>query len=119
MATKAQIRQRVGEELALVAIGQTLQSQHQTRIDAAYDEVYERLKKQGLAVWASTASVPTQLVPYVALMVEEKLLHAYSVPEQRFTRIKYDAGDDGKKAMLAIAGLVAGDYTSTDEPQDF
>lgn len=119
MSTKAQIRQRVGEDLAIVPIGQELESQDQTRIDAAYDEVYERLKEKGLAAWASTASVPTKLVPYFTLMMEEKLLTSYSVPEVRFARIKADAGQDGDIAMQNIAELVTPEYESTEDVKDF
>lgn len=114
MATKADIRRRVGENLSITPINQALESQDQARIDATFDEVYERLKEKGLAVWASTAEVPTRLVPYFALMMEEKLLTSYSVPESRYIRIKNDAGDNGEKAMQQIAALVTPEYESTD-----
>lgn len=110
MATKAQVRQRVGEDLAIVPIGQALENQDQTRIDAAYDEIYARLKKKGLAIWASTAEVPTELVPSFCLMIEEKLLTSYSVPESRYVRIKGDAGQNGDLAEAMLAELVVDEY---------
>lgn len=119
MASKAQIRQRVGEDLGLVPIGQTLENQDQSRIDMTFNEVYNRLKEKGLATWASTADVPTEIVPYYVLMMEEKLLTSYSVPESRFLRIKNDAGDDGDKALNNISELVTPEYESTDEVEDF
>ena len=119
MATVAELRQRVGEELALITIGGTLKSQDNTRITDAYDEIYARLKKEGLAFWITTGPVPDQFVPYVALMMEENLLTAYSVPDARYKRIKADAGDDGKKAMMAITRLSLSDYASTDDAEDF
>lgn len=119
MATKAQIRQRVGEDLSLVPVGQTLESQDQARIDATFDEVYERLKEKGLATWASTADVPTKLVPYFVLLMEEKLLTSYSVPESRYVRIKSDAGLDGALAMAQLAELAVPDYDSTANEVDF
>lgn len=119
MASVAEIRQRVGEELSLVVIGGTLRSQDDTRIASAYNEVYERLKKHGLATWASTGTIPTELVPYLCLMIEERLLTTYSVPEARYNRIKIDAGQDGDTAMLKISELVAPDYLTTESAEDY
>lgn len=119
MATKAEIRQRVGEDLGLVPIGQALESQDQSRIDETFDETYERLKEEGLAAWASTAEVPTKVVPYFCLLMEEKLLTSYSVPESRSLRIKTDAGVDGSVAMLKLSKLVVQEYESTDNPTDY
>lgn len=114
MATKAEIRQRVAEDLGLVPIGQTPESQDQTRIDAAFDEVYERLKEKGLATWASTAEVPTKLVPYYSILMAEKLLTSYSVPNDRYARIKADAGSDGDIALNNLAELAVPEYDTTD-----
>lgn len=119
MATKAQIRQRVGEDLGLVPVGQALESQDQSRIDTTFDEVYGRLKEKGLAAWASTAEVPSEVVPYYVLMMLEKLLTSYSVPESRYLRIKNDAGDDGDKALSNISELTTPEYESTDEETSF
>jgi hypothetical protein len=119
MATKAQIRQRVGEDLGIVPIGQDLESHDVNRIDATFDEVYSRLKEKGLATWASTASIPTEVVPYYALMMEEKLLTSYSVPESRFLRIKNEAGKDGDDALNNISELITPEYESTDEVTGF
>lgn len=119
MTTKAEMRQRVAEDLALVPIGQSPENQDQARIDATFDEVYERLKEKGLATWASTAGVPTKLTPYFALMMEEKLLTTYSVPEGRFNRIKLDAGAGGDIAMNALAELAIPEYDTTDGDAGF
>lgn len=119
MATKAEVRQRVGEDLGLVPVGQALESQDQTRIDATYDETYARIKKNGLAAWASTAEVPDMLVPYFALLMEERLLTSYSIPESRYMRIKTDAGQDGMLAMARISELNAGEYESLDNVRDY
>jgi hypothetical protein len=119
MTTKADIRQMVGEELGLVPIGQTLEAQDQARIDAAYDYVYDQLREKGLASWASSGSVPDRIVPYVCLLIEEKLLIAYSVPESRMLRVKTSAGEGGSLAFLKLAELSVQEYTSTDLPQDY
>lgn len=119
MGTAEELRQRVGENLALVPIGQDLEAQDVARIDAAYAEIYERLKKKGLAVWAFANDIPTHLFPYVSLMMEEKLLTSYSVPDARYQRIKNDAGPDGMMAQAKLAELAFPEYESTSEETDY
>jgi len=119
MATKAEMRQRVAEELSLTPVGEAIASQDATRIDATYSEVYERLKEEGLAYWASSAGVPTKVVPYYALMMEEKLARAYGTSDARYQRILSLAGQDGDAAMMKIARLLRPDYQSTDDVQDY
>ena len=119
MASKAEIRQRVAEDLSIVPIGQTPENQDQTRIDTTFDETYQRLKEEGLASWASTAEVPAKIVPYFCLMMEERLLVTYSVSDVRANRIKVDAGDDGEKAVKRIAELIQGEYEDPYDNQDY
>lgn len=119
MATKAEVRQRVGEDLGLVAIGQDLESQDQARIDATYEEMYERLKDRGLAAWAYSGNIPAKFVPYFCLLMEEKLVTSYSVPESRALRIKSDAGPDGSLALNQIAALVSQEHESLDGYTDY
>lgn len=119
MATKQEIRQMVGEDLSIVPIGQDLEAQDQAKIDTVYDQVYLRLKRKGLASWASTDEVPDELVPYFSLMIKEKLLTAYSVPDTRYNRIMLEAGPDGTTAMLKLAELSTPEYESTDTESNF
>lgn len=119
MATKAEVRQRVGEELGLVPIGQDLESQDQARIDATFDEQYERIKEKGLAAWPAAGPVPTRMVPYFCLLMEEKLLTSYSVPESRNLRIKQDAGDNGELALRRLAEMIVQEHESLDDVTDF
>lgn len=119
MATKAEVRQRVGEDLALVPIGQDLESQDQARIDATFCEVFEKLKEKGLASFPSTGPVPTKIVPYFCLLMEQTLATSYSIPDNRFLRITTAAGPDGMLALGKLAEMALQEYTSTDTPQDF
>jgi hypothetical protein len=119
MSTKAEIRQRVAEELYIIPIGQAPEAQDQARIDATFDETYERLKEKGLATWVVTADVPNKLVPYFVQMMCEKLLVSYSVPESRYLRIKEDAGPNGSVAMANLAELAVPEYTSRDSDAGF
>lgn len=111
--------QRVGEDLSLVAIGQALESQDESRITNTYNEVYERIKKKGRATWNSTGDIPTVAVPYVALMMCEKLLTSYSVPEARANRIRQDAGLNGDVALSNLSEMTLPEYESTTEASDY
>lgn len=119
MATKAEVRQRVGEDLGLVPIGQTLESQDQNRIDACYAEMYERVKEKGLATWPAAGPIPNKLVPSFSLLMASKLLTSYSVPESRYVRITNDAGPDGSLALSALASLAVPEYESSNDPADY
>ena len=119
MATKEAIRQRVGEDLGRVPIGQDLEYQDQVRIDTTFDEVYARLEEKGLATWAQTAEVPDKLVPYYVLMMEVSLLTSFSVPETRSMRIKLDAGQDGDLAEKKLAKLAISSYESVESEAGF
>lgn len=119
MAAKADIIQNVGENLALVPVGQDLEDQDKTRISEAYEQAYDRLKEEGLASWASTAEVPTRVVPFFTDMISERLLTKYSVPDARYTRIKTDAGQNGENAMRKIAEVVLPDYDSINDSTDY
>lgn len=119
MSTKAEVRQQVGEDLGLVPIGQNLENQDQTRIDAAYTQTHERLKEEGLAAWPSAGPVPDKLVPYLCLLMEQRLLVSYSVPESRYIRISTECGPDGELAMKKIARLIVQEDSSLDGPADY
>jgi len=119
MATAADVRQRVGEDLGIVPIGQALEAQDQARIDAAYAETYETLKDRGLASWAFSGDIPTKLMPDLCLLIEEKLALSYSIPDNRFVRIKTSAGEGGDIAISNLARLTIQEYSSCDSPQDY
>lgn len=113
MATEADLRQRVGEDLGLVGIGQDLEAQDVTRIDATYAEVYAFLKKKGLAVWVASSTIPDELIPSLALYMCFKLLGSYSVPEARYNRIVLDAGPKGENALVMIGEMSVPEYDDT------
>jgi len=115
MATKAEVKARALELLGIKMIGQSAQSQDDTRIGAAYDEVYEYLKTLGLATWASTDSVPTELVPHVVALVAMNPIDDYSVSNARYQRILLQAS----AAEPSIRKLITPDYESLEEPDDF
>lgn len=115
MATTAEVRDRAANDLGLLRLGQSLQSQDATRISSGYDEVYQQLKLDGLATWTSTGDIPTELVPHVASLVAYNCLNTYSVSPERYKRIT-------TAALLAVAGiraLTTKPYVSQDNPADY
>ncbi|NIX00700.1 MAG: hypothetical protein GWN13_21115 [Phycisphaerae bacterium] len=115
MATKAEIRDRAAHDLGILELNQNLQSQDDTRISDAYDEVYAALKRKGQATWASTGSVPDELTPHVAALVAENCLSTYAVSQARFARIKEAA----RLAGLEIPELTASYYNDYTEAVDY
>ena len=113
--TKAEIRDRAGNDLGILPLNGSLQSQDVTRIESAYDEIYAQLKKDGVAVWASTANVPNELVPYVVALVADDCLNTYGVSEARYIRIKSEA----LNAKREISKYTATDYESQDGATDY
>lgn len=115
MATKNEIRDRAAQELGILQIGQSLQSQDDTRVSDGYDEVYAQLRKDGLAVWASTGTTPDELTPHVAALVADNCLGSYGVSPARYERVKL-AALNGKREIRKYATQ---DYISQDDATDF
>ena len=118
--TKAEVRNRVGSDfLGILRLGQPLQSQDDTRISDAYDEVYEQLKKDGLATWASTASVPAAIVPHMVALIAQQCQGTYSLSLPRQALLLQAAGINGENAKSEIRKLASQDFSSKDDPVDF
>jgi hypothetical protein len=119
MATKAQVRDRAANDLGLLRLNQSLQAQDATRIESAYTEVYAQLKAEGMALWSSTADIPSAVVPYIVALMADNCLGTYGVSPERYQRIKLAAGDDGEIAKRAIRKYLSPDYPSMDNPTDY
>ncbi len=117
--TPTQIRDRAGSDLGLLRLGQSLQSQDATRITQAYAEVYARLVKEGIAVWASTGNVPDEVAPYVIALVCANCLSTYGVSKDRYERIIQTCGPDGLLVMQRIRELMKAKFVSQDEAKDY
>lgn len=118
--SKQQVRNRAGSDyLGILRLGQTLQPQDDDRISDAYNEVYEQLKKDGLATWASTASVPAAIVPHMVVLVAQQCQGTYSISQPRQLHILRDAGLNGENAKDEIRKIASQDFASQDEPVDF
>lgn len=115
MATKAEVRNRAAENLGILPVGQTLASEHQTRIDAAYDEVYDDLKVDGLATWAEANEVPDELVPYVATLVAFTCTETYPISPARYNRVVNKAAT----AKREIRRIITPKYESLENATDY
>lgn len=112
--TKAQIRDRAAEMLGYNPIRQPLESNIATRIEQAYDEVYAMLKNEGVAIWASTASVPNEIVPYMIVLVANGSL-SLGVSAERYQLIKGELPN----ALPMIRKYTAPHYASQEDAKDY
>jgi len=116
VATKADVRDRTAELLAVKRIGgQTLQHEHVARINSAYDEVYDALKEDGLAVWASAGAIPDRVVPHLVALMAWNVIDDYGVSNERYSRIVSRAS----VAMSEIKKAVRAPYESQEAPADY
>ena len=120
MSTKALLRIRALERLGVIVRGQTAKSEYITRMDSAYTEVYAKLKKRDLAVWAEAGdSIPDEVTPSLILLMALNAIDDFGVSVARYKRIISQSGIDGGLAMREIQSIVTPKYESTDQPDDF
>jgi len=119
MASKAETQQLAGELLRLVPIGQALQSQDDTRMGEAYDEVYARLETKGVSVWETTEEMPDEITPYFIHLMAFNKMNLYGISDNLAVRIKIEVGDEGNKAIGTIKSLMAEPFSSAEQPTDY
>lgn len=115
MATKAETRDRAAQDLGRLRVGQSLQDQDKVRIEAAYDEVYDQLKEEGLNTWASDGDCPDAVAPHLAALVADNCLNTYGAPPERYQRIKLAAA----VAIREIRRHVTPEWESLEDPTDY
>lgn len=115
MATKAEVKSRALELLGVKRIGQSAQTQDDTRIGTAYTEVYADLKNKGIATWAVAGTIPDEIAPHLVSLMAFNTIDDYGVSNARYQRVAGRAG----AAERAIKGLVNPDYESLEEPENF
>jgi len=112
MATAAEIRDKAGLKLGVKAIGQTLENSVSSDLDAAYTEVYARLRDEDLVTWAETAEVPNEIISPVVDLVAFARADEYSVSGERYQRLAIAAS----QAEIRIRRSIQDDYF-TDEQE--
>ena len=120
MATRAAIRKRAAILLGWTTLNQGIRPEHDTRLSTAYTEIYDKLKDEGTAIWASSSdSVPDRVVPHIVTLMAHTCANEAGISNDRYARIMNDAGPGGALAMREIRSLVTNDYESLEEPADF
>ena len=110
MATAAEIRNKAGSKLGIKAFGQALENAVSSDLDAAYDEVYARLRDEDLVSWHSTAEVPAELVSPVVDLVAFARVDDYGVSGEKYQRIAVAA----TQAEIRIRRSLQDDYFQDD-----
>jgi hypothetical protein len=119
MTSKTEAKQLTGELLKITAIGQAMQSQHDTRMGEAYNEVYGALQVKGLAIWDASGEMPDEISPHFVYLMAHNKMDSYKVSDSLYQRILFKAGNEGEKAIGNIRNLVNGSYISEDDETDF
>ena len=114
--TRAEVRNRAAEFLGRKAISGSISDDLKTRLDDAYEEVYDDLKKDRLAIWTSTSdAIPSDLVPHLAALVAFNASTSVGPSAERYERIVTSASI----AKPAIRRLVKPNYENLDDQDDF
>lgn len=115
MATKAQVRNTAAGFLGRRRLGQAITDDLKTRLDEAYTHVYEDLKDEALAIWASNGTIPDEIAIHVSALMAFDATSDVGVSNARYNRIVTAAS----LAKPAIRKKVTPDYESLDDPEDF
>jgi len=119
MSTKAEVKAKALQMLGVLRLGQSAQNQDDVSIGDSYTEVYNQLKTLGLATWASTASVPNDIVPHMVALVAYNSVYFDGVSEARAQRILLKVGVNGETAKREIRLLTTPAFESLDEPKNY
>ena len=117
--TKTEAKQRAAELLKIVPVGQSMESQDDTRMGEAYDEIYAKLQINGTAIWSSAGSMPDEVVnDFVYLMADNKI-DLYPTSDSLYSRIKNKVGPDGITALNSIRRQLGDVYEDLSRPVDY
>ena len=101
--------------LGIVKKPESLRSEHDTILTEAYDQEYAALKKEGLAIWASSGTVPDAVMPHLAALMAFQVADDLGISNDRYNRIL----SRRNVAMPEIRAYVTPEYEYTDDPTDF
>jgi hypothetical protein len=101
---KAALRNRVLEHLGVLAAGETAASADQTWVDEAIDAVHERLRKFGLAPFA-TSAIPSWAQIPLRDVVAGDVAQSYGMSGQRLLEFKQGAAAAERELARQVAGF--------------
>lgn len=106
---------RTAEFLGRKPLGQAMPNALLLRIQAAYTEGYEDLKKDQLVTWAAANAVPDPIGPHLAALMAFNCTSSVHVSDSLYQRI-VAARNIAKRE---IRRLVTPQYMTVDAPEDF
>ncbi len=115
MATIEEVRHKAGRLLGVVRYGQALKPEDDLLLTETYAQVYDSLKDEGVAVWASAGPVPDRVSSHVSALMAFEACDDKSVSNARYNRIL----SRRNVAMPEIRRLTQPSYESLDEPVDY
>jgi hypothetical protein len=102
--TKAALRNRVLEHLGVLAAGETAAAADQTLVEEAIDAAHERLRKFGLAPFA-TSAIPSWAQIQLRDVVAGDVAQAYGMSGQRLIEFKQGAAEAERELARQVAGF--------------
>ena len=115
MASKAEVVKRTLQLLGVLHMGQSASSENTARINLAYTEVYNDLKKESLAVWAISGPIPDEIDPHLVYLMAFNAVDEFGVSNARYQRIVARIPSSKRE----IRKLTIPDYESLEEPEEF
>lgn len=110
--TLAELRNRTLEDMGVIEIGGIPDDRYKTRVDQAYNEVYDDLKDQSLNFWSNIGEIPNRFVPYVSALIIENLKVGIPISQERYARVFPTI----QKAKFKISELGSQKYETTSKP---
>lgn len=115
MATVEEVRHKAGRLLGVVRFGQALKSEDDLLLTESYAQVYDALKDEGIAIWASTSDVPDRVAMHMAALMAFNVCDDKGVSPSRYNRIL----SRRNVAMPEIRRLTQPQHESLDNPVDY
>lgn len=113
--TLAKTLNRAGRMLGIVKYSEALSADHSAVLTEFYEEVYDQLKDEGLAIWVSAGPLPDKVYTPVAALVAFAATEDIGVPAERYNRILARRN----AALPAIRKYVTPAAESLEEPTDY
>lgn len=115
MASVNEVKAQALRELGVLQVGQDADAQDDAEMEDAYNAVYEILKEEGLAVWASDGTIPNKIRDQVVALMAMSRTTIYPVSDKRYARIQAKAA----AAIPSIKSLVNPPSATQDDPVDY
>lgn len=86
-----------------------------TRLDTAYDQVYDELEQDGLTIWPKAGPIVDRVMAHLAALMAFNCVPSVPVSDERYRMIL----DKRNIAKPQIRRAVTKNYTSPDDVHDY